>query len=137
MHHFRYGLIADAVFDAPNGKKNIMGVFTNLNATAYPCQFRFSAFIRIEGDQSSRNKTAQFEFELVDADHKQITPPIKGKLLFPNTQKGILPGVEIVLNFENLPIPTAGEYELLIRADSRYLGSVPFRAVQASQPQAG
>lgn len=132
--YIRHGIIADAVFDAPHGKKNIMGTFTSVFSSVFPFAQRLSLYIRIEGDASSKNKQVNIEVGIVDADHKDIAPSVSGPIVLGGGESSS-PGADLVLNYEGLPIPKSGTYEFLVKADGRFLGSIPFSVVDAPPPQ--
>lgn len=105
--YIRHGIIADAVFDAPNGKKNIMGTFTSIFSAAFPFAQRLSLYVRIEGEASSKNKEFDVEVGIVDADHKEIAPAVTIPIAF-SGGKNASPGADLVLNYEGLPILKPG-----------------------------
>ena len=131
--YLRYGLLADAVVHGALGKKNIIGTFSAIQASEFPCiHSSLSIAIRIEGD-SSEVGTHSFELGFVDADYKAVVSPVKGrfKLETEKMSKGISAAVEMEIEVNNLPLPKEGAYEFIVQVDGRHLGSIPLYVVSS------
>ena len=132
--YLRYGLLADAVVHGAIKKKNIIGTFSAIHASEFPCIHpSLSIAVRIEG-HSSEVGTHSFELGFVDADYKAVVPPLKGRFNLEKEKvpiEGISAAVEMAIGINNLPLPKEGLYEFTVKVDGRHLGSIPLYAVSS------
>ena len=137
--HLSWGLIADAVVAGAQGKKNIIGTFTTIYSPIFPAKHPSLALaFRIEGSQQEQGKH-HFELVFVDADYKNVGKPIKAAFdLAPQNIPAVgLPlAFEVILQFQDLVLPSDGSYEFAIRVDGRHIGSIPLYAVKVTPPSA-
>ena len=134
--YLRYGLLADAVAPGAQGKKNIIGTFTLVYSSQFPCHHpSLSLAIRIEGHLSELGKH-HIELAFVDADYMPIGDPVETDFDLDKENipvEGVPLAFEAVMNIQNLPLPKAGSYEFAVKVDGRHLGSVPLYAVKIQQ----
>lgn len=132
--YLRYGLLADAVVHGAIGKKNIIGTFSAIQASEFPCiHSSLSIAMRIEGD-SSEVGTHSFELGFVDADYRAVVPPLKGRFKLETGKmsiEGISVAVEMEIEVNNLPLPKEGAYEFIVQVNGRHLGSIPLYVVSS------
>lgn len=132
--YLRYGLLADVVVYGAMGKKNIIGTFSAIHASEFPCIHpSLSIAMRIEGDSSEVGRHS-FELGFVDADYKAVIPPLTGQFDLAKEKvpiEGISAAVETAIGVNNLPLPQAGAYEFTVQVEGRHLGSIPLYVVSS------
>ena len=137
--YLSYGLLADAVVQGSQGKKNLIGTFTTIYAYKFPCQHpSLSLAIRIEGNNGEIG-SHHLELAFVDADYTEIGKPVESDFELENNQfpiEGIPLAFEAVMNIHGLPFPKPGSYEFVVKVDGRHIGSIPLYMVKVAQPSA-
>jgi uncharacterized protein DUF6941 len=121
-------LLCDTVIqDAQTTKKSLIGIFTQVNAIDFPTTVNATVFARLT-DAEGKYK---FRLDVVNlTENKTI-------LSLPSPHEVEAPSqlalVEIVLQFQRLPVPSAGKYEFQLWANDAYLGRTTMEAAGAKQ----
>lgn len=117
------------------GKINILGIFDNIFAPAEPiaappCSVVIRMlFERIEVGQ----KTLRVEF--VDADGRQIMPPLDANVQVQVPERAPYASVQIVLAIPQLVLPRFGEYAVVLAVNGREEGRIRLHLSRIALPQ--
>jgi hypothetical protein len=125
----RYGILADHVLPAGNGKWNVIGTMNVIRARSWPAvHSRMGILLRIEADHREIGEhTLQIDF--VDGMGNQVgTVSEKAFNLKAPETEGFPIGLELGAEIHGLKIPGSGNYDFVVRIDGRYIDSVPLYA---------
>ncbi len=121
----RFALLGDAVV-ATSGKWNLLGNFNLVWGKTFPVFWpELGILLRIEGDHREIGKH-QLRLDFVDETGTRLSGPDPVDFEFPTPRMAGFP-IEFVVGVQvrGLEIPTAGNYDFVIRVDDTYLDSVP------------
>jgi hypothetical protein len=123
-------LVCDSVInDSITGKKSIIGTFTHLWASQFPCQHHQMGVYFCLTDAEG---AYQFDLQLYYLDKDQLV----GKAsLSPITIKSRLEINDFGLNIPSLVFPGPGRYEFRLYADGQFINQKDFLVIQQQQPQ--
>jgi len=123
-------LVCDSVIiDSITGKKSIIGAFTHLWASQFPCQHQQMGVYFCLTDAEG---IYQFELRLYYLDKDLMV----GKAsLSPITIKSRLEINDFGLNIPSLVFPGPGRYEFRLYADGHFINQKDFHVIQQQQPQ--
>jgi hypothetical protein len=122
-------LAADRVISEDNGKKGIIGTFTQFKAPRYPAVFPpwfvYAAVTNLVDAHS-------FSLNLVNDETQQVVFSAAGQFMVDESRKV----VELVIPMLNVVFPAAGTYNLLFNVDGDQIGSrlLETAKVDASHP---
>ena len=126
----RLGLLADAATKS-GGKLNLLGVFDRISASSFPVQHRRLALIlRLEFHASEAGQTKEIEIVFMNADGKSLTGR-KGQFVVGDLSDfagEIRVQDDQIIEIENLPLPSAGNYEFQILVGGEPRFTIPLRA---------
>jgi len=109
-------LVADRVIEEKNGKKGIIGTFTNFHARSFPASFPpwfiYAALTNVEGEHD-------FAVNLVQSQTNQVVLGLSGK--FNSCSRDQV--VELVAPILRAVFPTEGKYDLTFQVDTFPLGA--------------
>lgn len=109
-------LFADKIIEEKNGKKGIIGVFSNFNFPKFPAGvpewFIYVAFSNITGKHT-------FSLNLVHDDDQLVILPIGGEFEIPEGS----PGTEVVFPVRGLVFPKTGNYTLTFNIDGNQIAA--------------
>lgn len=109
-------LFADKIIEEKNGKKGIIGVFSNFNFPNFPAGvpewFIYVAFSNITGKHT-------FSLNLAHDDDQLVILPIGGEFEIPEGS----PGTEVVFPVRGLVFPKSGNYTLTFNIDGNQIGA--------------
>ena len=109
-------LVCDvAVADPGTGKKNLIGIFNNINVGVFPTNRPMSIYFKITDAEG------QYEFEVryVEVGSGDVLARANGRLIVPDR----LGSHDLYFSFPPLLIRTDGRYEFQVWANSMFLGS--------------
>jgi hypothetical protein len=109
-------LFADRIITENNGKKGLIGVFSDFHFPKFPALvppwFLYAAVSNLTGRHD-------FSVNLVRDESQQVVLPIAGEVNFPETGRDI----ELIFPIGNLTFQKAGVYTLTFNIDGQQLGS--------------
>ena len=116
-------LICDAaVADPSSGKKNLIGIFDQLNVARFPTQWPVTIYMKLTDAEGFY----KMEVRYVQVSSGQVLA--KAELESQFTSR--LVSADLFVPFPPLPVPSEGRYEFQIWANEVYLGGTFMNAVQ-------
>ena len=116
-------LVCDvAVADPTTGKKNLIGVFDQVNARRFPVTRAFSVYFRITDAEGRYD----FDVRYVQAATNKLLAQTEEQIVVSDR----LASPAIHMKPALIPVPEEGRYEFQIWANGNFLGSTFFDAVQ-------
>lgn len=127
----KLAVLADAANISKEGKLNVLGVFTQVNATTFPLVWPSMALvIGVEGDVSEAEETHQLTVRIVDEDGNQMVE-LEGTLGLRKPPDMALPATGgIILNLRGTQFDKAGIYTFDILIDGRYEDAIPLHVLK-------
>jgi hypothetical protein len=111
-----------------HGKLNILGAFDVIWARQLPAMHPHCAIaIRLRFSQIEQGQH-KVQVQVVDVDGNVISPPIEGMVQIA-IQEGMTATANLVLNLQNLTLPSYGEYSIDLAVDDRQRASLPLYLV--------
>lgn len=123
-------VVADYANIAEGGKLNVMGIFDQIYAPAFPSAHAYMVLafrIRVEFDD--QNAEHKVEIELLDEDGHRLGGG-GGKLAVGAIKPGERQSLSQILPFPGIVFPHAGEYSFTIRWDGNNVAKIPISLVQ-------
>jgi hypothetical protein len=121
-------LVADRVISEDNGKKGIIGTFTQFNAVQFPARFPpwfvYAAVTNLADAHS-------FSLNVVNDETQQVVFSAAGQFTVDQPRKV----VELVVPMLNVVFPAPGTYNLLFNVDGQQIGSRLIEAAKVEAPQ--
>ena len=118
-------LVCDVAVDDPStGKKNLIGIFDQVQVSRFPIRRAISLYMKI-ADAEGRYK---FDVRYVRTDTDKILANAEGKMAITDR----LSSLDQHISFPSIQIPAPGRYEFQIWANSMFLGSTFIDASQRS-----
>lgn len=119
-------LFADRIITENNGKKGLIGVFSQFNFPRFPAiappWYIYVAVTNISGKH-------EFSLNLVRDEAQHVVLPIAGEIEIPNTEND----TEIIIPVFNLTFQKQGNHTLTFNIDGRQLGSRILKVRQIPQ----
>lgn len=134
----RFGILGDAVVST-SGKWNLLGNFNLIWGKTFPVRWgTLGILLRIEGDHREVGPhTLKVDFVNETGERLSGPDPITFELPAPRVP-GFPVDFVIGIQWENLDIPAAGNYDFVVRVDESYLDSIPLYVRRAQDlPQEG
>jgi len=120
-------LVCDAaVTDPSSGKKSLIGIFDRIIVGKFPTQRPMALYIKLTDAEGSYKVEARF----VQVKSQKVLAKVEGKLRAIDRAASS----SLCLSLPPLPIPSVGQYEFQIWANSVFLGSIAIEAVGRGQP---
>ena len=123
-------LTADHVIEEKNGKKGIIGTFTQFNTAVFPVQFPpwavYASITNMEGEHA-------FALNMAHTGTSQVVFSIGGKCSSQSNYNVL----EFVFPILGLVFVEAGTYSLTLDVDGRQVGSRFLKVLQAQAPTQG
>jgi hypothetical protein len=121
--------LCDAATADHSGKLNLLGAFDTLFAPQAPLVHPSCAVaLRLRFDLPAHSGRHTLELRLADSDGKAILPPMKGELELPTQAEPRSHSRNIIINIQQLQLPTFGEYTIDLFINGRQLASTPLYA---------
>ena len=114
-----------AVPDPSTGKKNLIGIFDQVNVGKFPTQRQMSVYMKLADAEGPYRVEVRF----VKRDSGEILAKAESDIVI----KDRLESADFHIEFPPLPIPAAGRYEFQIWANDIYLGGTFLDAVPRTQ----
>jgi hypothetical protein len=119
-------LVCDvAVEDPSSGKKSLIGIFNRISVSRFPSKRPMTLYVKLTEAEGEYKIEARY----VQVRSQKELAKAEGKLKV--TNRATSP--DVYLKFPPLLIPTEGQYEFQIWANSIFLGSTAIDAVQRSE----
>ncbi|MBA7663758.1 hypothetical protein ES703_71806 [subsurface metagenome] len=123
----KLALLADYVNMTPEGKLNLMGLFTVINAPTLPWSHpQMQLVLQMEADPAEWGKQKKIEIILMDQDANTILT-IGSELTVPKGKSGKPVQINTILNFHNVTFKTAGDYAFVILIGGETKERIPLR----------
>lgn len=120
----RHAFFCDAATSDSSGKLNALGIFDNINAKTFPATHpELTLVLTLRGHRTEVGEHT-LKINLVDADGKDLIPPIEGK--FAMRPEAL--DANLILNIQNLTLPAPGIYSVDIAVDNHFIQSVALTA---------
>jgi len=120
-------LVADRVISEDNGKKGIIGTFTQFNALQFPARFPpwfvYAAVTNLVDEHS-------FSLNVVNDETQQVVFAASGQFRGDRPRKV----VELVVPGVNVVFPSPGTYNLLFNIDGQQLGARLLETAKVDAP---
>lgn len=120
-------LVADRVISEDNGKKGVIGTFTQFNALQFPARFPpwfvYAAVTNLVDEHS-------FSLNVVNDETQQVVFSAAGQFRVDRPRKV----VELVVPVVNVVFPSPGTYNLLFNIDGQQLGSRLIETAKVDAP---
>ncbi len=108
------GLLADYANVTREGKLNVMGLFTIINAPALPWVHpQMQLVLELEAGPAEWDTEKNIEIKLLDADAKQIFA-VQGTGKIPRGEAGRRVRVNTIMTFNNVKFDAEGDYVFVI-----------------------
>lgn len=118
-----------------HGKLNMLGAFDVIWARHLPAIHpQCSIAIRLRFSEVEQGQH-QVQIQIVDVDGNVVSPPIEGMVQI-TTQPTMTTTANVVLNLQNLTLPTYGEYSIDLAVDDRQRASLPLYLIAPPEPTA-
>ncbi len=109
-------VMADRVITEDNGKKGIIGTFTQFHARQFPAffppWFLYAAVTNLQGDHA-------FSITVASDESQQVVFSVNGQFSVDDPRKV----VELVVPVLHAPFPAAGTYAVIFQVDGEQIGS--------------
>jgi hypothetical protein len=115
-------LTADYANVTDDGKLNVMGIFSEINAVAFPARHpSMHLVISLAPDLGEFGETRNLVVLLQDADGNKMLD-FGGPVTFPKAQGGKKPQVNAILQLKDVVFPGPGGYQFVVLVDKDYKG---------------
>jgi len=119
-------LVCDAAVEDPStGKKSLIGIFNRINVGRFPTKRPMALYIKLTDAEGNYKVEARF----VQVASQKVLAKVKGGLRAVDRAASS----SLFLSLPALPIPSEGQYEFQIWANSVFLGSTAIEAVGRGQ----
>ena len=119
-------LFVDAFTNADKGKKNLLGVFHEINTSNYPIIFQFAIYLQFMGEVSDKRDhkvyIQVFDDELREVGRSDSILLHASKVQINSISKQFI--IDLVSNVQGLVIPRPGLYEFRIIVEDRHAGTM-------------
>ena len=115
-----------AVCDGANesyGKLNLLGAFNRIFATNTPAIHPACTVVSRIQFEASEAGLHEVTIRFVDADGKELFPAVKRQVNAPVDPRSISSTVNMILNVQQLPLPSFGEYSVDLEIDGKHEAS--------------
>ncbi len=122
----RYSFVCDAANISQTGNLNVLGIFRNINAAKFPCQYpRFTYVANIEFHRSESGKHL-FRINFIDDDGKDVISPLTGEIEVSSSNRS----ANILVELANIQFPKAGVYEIDLTLDNQHVTTESINILQ-------
>ena len=103
-----------------DGKLNIMGIFSEINAPNFPARHpSMHLVIKIGAELGEFNQTRMLVVNLQDADGNE-TMNLSGPIAIPQIEGGRIPEINAILELKDIVFPKPGPYRFIVLVDKDY-----------------
>jgi len=129
------GLLADYANVTGDGKLNVMGIFTDINAPVLPWSHpQMQLVLEFEAGAGEWDTQKNIEVKLLDQDANQLFA-IGGSVKVPKGQPGRRVHINSIMVFNNLQFKAQGDYVFHILIGGETKKEIPLRVNHAPPPQ--
>ena len=130
-------LLADYANVSQEGKLNVLGIFTQLNAQSFPCVHpQLQLIIMWQAPRTESGRKKDMEIRLDDADGKKLFS-INAQFLVPDGKPGRLVSGNHIIGLNGIRFDRPGAYEFNILIGGEQKASAPFEVVQIPPTKQG
>ena len=123
-------LVCDvACTDPSTGKHTLIGIFHTLHVMRFPTQRPYSLYLKVSGAEGYYEMDVRF----VHVASSKILAKAEGKM----QSNSRVVAMDLYIPFPPLKIPSEGQYEFQVWANSVYLGSTCIDALKQNLPREG
>lgn len=127
----KLALLADYANVTKEGKLNVMGLFTAINAPVLPwIHPQMQLIIEFEASPAEWNSHKEIEIKLLDVDAKQLLS-IKANLTVPKGKSGKRSQINSIMAFGNVRFESEGDYVFAIMIGGDVKKELPFSVTYA------
>ncbi|MCC7207014.1 MAG: hypothetical protein IT323_06890 [Anaerolineae bacterium] len=129
-------VIADYATATPDGKLTLVGIFTEIRASAFPARHGALHLVaQLLASPHEYGRQFALEFKLVDEDGQLVMSlPVSAQV--PHGDKGQRVYLNNMVRLENIVFPKPGRYEFAILVDHDLKGTLPFEVIEQPAPRA-
>lgn len=122
----RFAFLCDYAEQSIGGKISALGIgFNNLVVANLSVPVKpFCLVMNLEG-KSSEAGIKKLKIHLMDADGKEIVPPVEGEIKLQAPSVGLKTGTGLVINYNNVKFPAYGDYNFSVVLDGHEIVSLP------------
>lgn len=128
--------LADYASTSSDGKLNVLGVFDQVNAPAFPARhpqlYIVARLISDIGEKTSQSR--HFAIVLLNADSEEVGR-MEGEFHFPEPVRGVRPETNIIAQIRDLVFPEPGAYEFVLLVDGYNIYQRPVTVNLIEQPE--
>lgn len=131
----RFAFLCDYAEQSIGGKIIAMGIgFNNLFVPDLSAPVKpFCLVMNLEA-KSSEAGVKKIKIHLMDADGKEIVPPVMGDIQLQPPAVGLRTGAGLVVNYNNLIFPAYGDYNFSVVLDGHEIVSLPLSVMPPPTP---
>ena len=131
-----FAITADCANLTGDGKLNVMGVFTDINATSFPVRHPSIHLIVKFGVELGEQGQRSVHVLLRDPDGNELLK-LSSDVNIPQTKVGRTAEVNLILVLNNIVFPHPGPYQFVFMVDRDYKGQIDLfvNEVPAEQPK--
>ena len=123
----KLALLADYANITREGKLNVMGLFTIINAPIIPWTHpQMQLVLELEADPAEWDTQKNIDIKLMDADANQLLS-IQGGIKVPRGQSGQPSRINSIMTFVNIKFNSVGDYAFVILIGGETKTRVPLR----------
>jgi hypothetical protein len=123
-------LAADYANITRDAKLNVMGVFNEIRAAAFPArQSSMHLVVKLGAELGEDGQTRQLTVKLRDADGATVMS-LTGPVEIPKGEQGVRPEVNAILELKDIVFPRPGSYQFVVLVDKDYKGDISIFARQ-------
>lgn len=129
-------LLADYANVTREGKLNVMGVFSVINAPTLPWVHpQMQLVLELEADPAEWDTQKEIEIKILDVDARLVLA-VRGSTKIPRGEAGRRVHLHSIMNFANVKFDAAGDYTLAILIAGETKKEVPLRVNYVPPPPA-
>lgn len=127
-------LAADYANVTREGKLNVMGIFSEINALNFPARHpSMHLVVKLGAELSEYGGTRDLTVKLLDADGHEIMS-LSGPINIPRPEGGRRAEVNAILELKDIVFPKPGPYEFAVLVDTDHKGDLTIYANKIEAP---
>ena len=124
-------LLADSANISQEGKLNVLGAFSNINAASFPAVHPAMVLVlQLEASPAEYGRTRQFEAAFLDSDGKQIAEFKADLQMYAPDDPSVPSNDYVLINIPPMPFPHAGDYAVHVLIGDEEKARIPFRLTE-------
>src|SRR5574341_1145002 len=118
-------LAADYANIEQSGKLNVMGIFNDINATAFPVKWpSMHVVVKLGAELGETQATRRVTIKLIDEDGHELVDLSRDIELGPS-RAGRMPEFNFIVGLNDIVFPAPGRYEFVVLVDHDSKGEIP------------